>query len=187
MANTVTNVSQAKPKVTGAINVALVSSVESLPGSTSATLDSSIYKCLGYLTDEGVTNNDTVNKETVKAWGGDVVLTTEDGKDDTFAFTMMESKNADALKFIYGASNVTVADGEIHVNSKTIGPDEYVVVIDMVLRGNVAKRIVIPDGQLQELGEIAYVGNDAIKYPVTINAMADSTGTTHHEYIAIGE
>lgn len=183
MANTTANVSQAKPNTAGAIHVAPIASVQTLPASTSDALDATIYKCLGYITDEGLKNNDTVNPEKVKAWGGDVVLITKNGKEDTFAFSLMESKNANTLKFIYGENNVTISNDEIHVQSKDIGPDEYVVVIDMILRGGTAKRIVIPDGQVQELGEVSYVDNDAIKYPVTISAMQDSTGTSHHEYI----
>lgn len=187
MGNTASNVSQAKPNTSGAVYAGLLSDVETIPSSSSETLDTTVFRCLGYVSDEGVRNNDSVNAENVKAWGGDVVLTTKNGKEDTFTFTLMESKNADTLKTIYGEDNVVTGDDDIHISSTDIGPDEYVFVIDMILRGGIAKRIVIPDGMVRELGEIAYVDNDAIKYPVTISAMADSNSITHHEYIAIGE
>ena len=53
----------------------------------------------------------------------------------------------------------------------------------MVLRGGVAKRIVIPAASITELGDIAYTTSDAIGYEVTLTATADSAGNTHYEYL----
>jgi hypothetical protein len=53
----------------------------------------------------------------------------------------------------------------------------------MVLRGGVAKRIVIPAASITELGDIAYTTSDAIGYEVTLTATTDSAGNTHYEYL----
>ena len=61
-----------KPKTTGAIWVAPVGST--LPTDATTALDAA-FKCLGYASEDGVTNANSPDTDTVKAWGGDTVLT----------------------------------------------------------------------------------------------------------------
>ena len=184
MSNTATNVSTGKPNVSGAIYRAARTGSLTVPTSASASL-SSDYKCLGYISEDGVTNDLSMETDKVKAWGGDT--------GDTFKFKLLETLNEDVLKTIFGASNVTVtaatttAPKSIAINVNSEEQEEAVWVIDMIMRGNNPKRIVIPYGKITEMGEITYKDNEAVGYDVTITGTADSSGNTHYEYMEIGD
>ena len=181
MANTVSNVSTGKPAVSGGVYVAPLGTT--LPTNASSSLAAD-YKSLGYVAQEGVTNNNSMETDTYRAWGGDIVLVYQTGKNDTFAFNLIESKNLDVLKTVYGSANVSgaLATG-ITVRANATDLPACVYVIEIVMRDNVLKRIVIPNGKISEVGEITYADEQAIAYPLTITAMAGSDGDTHKEYI----
>ena len=71
MAETVTNVTTGKPKTGGAAYYAPVGTT--LPTDTAGTLDTK-FKALGYISDDGLTNTNAPDTDTVSAWGGDTVL-----------------------------------------------------------------------------------------------------------------
>lgn len=178
---TASNVSVGKPKVGGAIHVAPIGTT--LPTTADEALDNA-FKNLGYVSEDGLTNSNSPESETIKAWGGDPVLTLMTGREDTFQYTLIESLNIDALKLVYGDSNVsgTLATG-ITIHAKPEALEDHVYVIDMVLRGNAVQRIVIPCGNVSAVGDITYTDGDAIGFDLTINAQSDETGATHHTYI----
>ena len=183
MANTVTNVSAGKPKVSGAIYRAPLSSGLTLPTDATTALGTD-FKALGYVSDDGLTNTNSPDSETIKAWGGDTVLTIQTEKPDEFQLTLIEVLNTDVLAAVYGSSNVTgTIDSGITVKANADEPEEAAWVIDMVMRGGVLKRIVIPDGKVTEIGDIEYTDEDAVGYELTVQAMPDASGQTHYEYI----
>ena len=180
MAQTTSNVTAAKPATGGSLWVA--ATTVSLPASTSASLSS--FTGLGYISEDGLTNEITRDSEEIKAWGGDTVLRPQTGFTDTFSCTLIETLNKDVLKEIFGASNVTGALSTgvaVEVNSDELA--ERAWVFDMVMRGDVAKRVVIPNGRITEVGEISYRDDEASGYEITITAFPDSSGNTHYEYI----
>ncbi len=181
MANTNTNVTAGKPKVGGALFRAPLSTT--LPTNATASLGSA-FTCLGYVSDDGLTNDNSPETDDIKAWGGDTVLTVQNSKDDKFGFTLIEALNVAVLETIYGEDNVSgnINDG-IVVKANSADLDEYVWVVDMVLRGNVLKRIVIPSGKVSEVGTITYADGEAVGYETTLSTSPNSLGDTHYEYI----
>lgn len=175
-------VSVGKPKVGGAVFVAPITGT-TLPTDTTTSLHTN-FKSLGYCSDDGLTNSIEKTSDDIKAWGGDVVLTTQTEFKDSFGFTLIESMDDNVLKTVFGSSNVSgAASTGYTVKVNATENEEMSWVVDMVLKGGSVKRIVIPSAKITELGEIAYKDDEAIGYEVTITASPDATGNTHYEYI----
>ncbi len=184
MGNTATNVSVGKPAVTGGIYRAPLGST--LPTDPATALDAA-FNCVGYISSDGVTNSQSRESGEVVAWGGDVVLTPQTKKTDTFKWKMIEVENLEALKAAYGNDNVegtSLTDGiTIKANSKEL--DHAAWVIDRILNDGTKSRTVIPDGQPTTIEDIVYKDDDAIGFDVTITANPYSAfdGDTHREYL----
>ncbi|MCC8104111.1 MAG: phage tail protein [Clostridiales bacterium] len=182
MGNTVANVTTGKPQTSGAIYRA--ASGTTLPASVSEALDAA-FVCLGYVSEDGLKNNNSPESDTIKAWGGDTVLTPQTAKNDAFSLTLIEALNPDVLKVVHGDENVSgTLDTGITVKVNSDEQESYVWVCDMIMCGGVLKRIVVPNATLTSVGEITYADNTAVGYDITLTAMPDSEGQTHYEYIS---
>ena len=179
------NVSTGKPKVAGAIYRAPLGTT--LPTDASTTLAGAFVE-LGFVSEDGVTNNNTPTSDSVKAWGGSTVLVLQTEKPDEWTMTLIEALNPNVLKTVYGDSKVTVDNltNTITVQATADQLVDQIYVIDMVLKGGALKRVVIPVGSLSEVGEVVYKDDEPIGYEITLAALPDSTGVTHYEYIKLG-
>lgn len=184
MGNTATNVSVGKPATSGAIYRAPLNST--LPTSPDDSL-AAAYKCLGYVSADGVTNSQTRDTTEITAWGGDVVLNSQTKKIDTFKAKLIESLNLDVLKAAFGDNNVSGTDLTsgitIKANSKEL--DHAVWIIDRIYNDGTKSRTVIPDGQPTTMDDIVYKDDEAVGFDLTITAYGTTayTGDTHREYL----
>lgn len=171
----------AKPKVGGAVYRAPLGTT--LPTNATDTLDEA-FKELGYCSDDGITSSQETETYEIKAFGGDTVDSGIKSKTVSLKTKLIEALNVDTLKAVYGSDNVT-GDLEtgIHVKINSKDAEESSWVVDLIMRGNVAKRIVVPDVKLSEIGEITYKDDESVGYEVTLKALPDENGDAQHEYI----
>lgn len=179
--NSVANVTAGKPKVGGAIYRAPIGTT--IPTDATTALDGAFVN-MGFVSEDGVTNSNSPESDELKAWGGDTVLNLQTAKPDTFKYTLIEALNTEVLKHVYGDDNVTgTLSTGITIKANSEDQEEQIIVIEMALKGDVLKRIVIPDGKVTEVGDIVYQDGGAVGYETTLTALPDSSGNTHYEYI----
>lgn len=178
------NVTTGKAKITGSVYRAALGTALPTDANTKLTEE---FKDLGFVSEDGVVNENSPDSEDIKAWGGTIVYTSQTEKSDTFNLTLISSMDENVLKAVYGDKNVVVATNLITVKATADEQEEAVFVIEMALRGGAVKRIVIPDGKISEIGEINYNDEDLVGYEITITCMPDKTGVSHYEYILKGE
>lgn len=179
--NNSAHVTVGKPKVGGAIFRAPLNTP--LPTDAKTALNEA-FENLGYISEDGVVNSNSPESDDIKAWGGSTVLTTQTGKTDTFQFTLIEALSLAPLKLVYGDDNVTgdLSTG-ITIKANDTQQLDSCLVIEMIMRGGVLKRIVLPSAAVSEVGDISYTDSDAVGYQTTLTASPDKTGNTHYEYM----
>ena len=177
----VSNVTAAKPGVGGAIFRAPLATT--LPTTADEALDAA-FKDLGFISEDGLKNNNTASTSDVKAWGGQTVLNLQTDKPDTFKFRLIEFMNPEVLRAVYGDGNVSgaIATG-LAITANADEQEAQAWVVDCVLKGDVLDRTVIPNGVVSEVGEIQKYDGGAVGFDITIKAMPNASGATHYEYL----
>lgn len=179
---TVANVTAAKPATGGAVHTAALGTT--LPTDAKTSLSSTTYTSMGYISADGLKNNITLTSSTVKAWGGDVVLYLDQGREDTYTLTFIEGLNPDVLALVHGEDNVsgTLSTGiTVKINSEE--QEARAWVIDMVMKDGALKRVCIPNAVITSIAEVAYNEQGAVGYQVTLGTLPDDDGQRAYEYI----
>lgn len=156
---------------TGGVRVAVDGTA--LPTSAVAVL-AAAWHDLGYIGEDGVTQSIGADSNNIRAWGGDTVRVVQTSHELTYQFDMLEV-NDYTLEEYYG----NAAAGVVEVDGTP--PTSHPWIIDM-LDGTNRIRIVIPDGQITERGDVVYNGADASVLPVTVSCFPDASGNKAYIY-----
>lgn len=151
-----------------------------LPTSAAATPPlNTAFVDLGYISEDGVTQTIDADTSDIKAWqNGDIVRTIQTSHKVSYQMTMIETKK-EVLELFYSDPDATAA--AVKITGKQAKHETYVL---DVLDGDKTVRLVIPDGQVTERGEVTFKNEEAIGYQVTIVAYPDNKGVKVYQYMA---
>ncbi len=180
MSNTIKNVTAGTPKIGGSFFHAPLGST--LPTDAKTDLNKA-FKDLGYISEDGVKQSESLETNTVKAWGGDVVMTSQTGKTFTYTLKLIEALSSEVQKLIHGDDNV---DGDLEKglivkgNTKELPSEAFV--IEQIMRENTLKRTVIPNAKITSIGEVTYKDGEVVGYEITLTASPDDSGNSFYDY-----
>lgn len=176
----VDNVFAAEPSSTGAAFVAP-------KGTTMPTAVDSVlaapFVSLGFVGEDGITEKADRSTDEKKDMGGKVVKVLQTEYKHEFTFKLLESLNADVLKAVYGADNVTVtpansthgAQVKVRKTSKKLPHASWVFdTVDTELGARY--RNCVADGQITAVGDVKLASKDTIEYDLTLKVFEDTTG-----------
>lgn len=181
---------------TGTNNVANVSTTKGVSGGyffsapSTATVPTdfstalpSDFVCLGYISEDGVTESIETDTTNLKDMNGDDVYVATSSRTETITATLLEVAAA-PLKEIYGQDMVEV-DQSGNITAKHGGhtSPKRVYVLELVLRDGRQWRQVVPAGQVTEVGELSLAAGEGAGRQVTITCNVDSTGVSVYDYI----
>ena len=171
-------------KTTGAIKHAPVGTtlpVLSDIGVSGVTLDPAFVGD-EYVSEDGLTLSPSMSTTNIKDWSGTVVRKLLEEFDGTLSWTMI-STNEDTLKIAFGDDYVTSAAATLAHGAQVraaLGahlPDTQSWVF-LMKDGDARVVIVVPNGQITEVGDVTFVSNNAIGWQVTLSTYPDSDGNS---------
>lgn len=179
------NVAVGKPNIefSGGVMVAPVGTER--PANATSAIDLG-YLSTGYVGEDGVTESSERSTEDIRAWGGTKVRTVQTEFGTTLAFTLIESRRLETLRFVFGESNVSLSGTSIKVRRNEKVLPHVQVLIDM-LDGENARRLDAGYAQITEIGDITYSDGEAIGYEVTVSCDPDKNNDTLVEYVQLDD
>lgn len=166
--------------VDGIVSVAVLGTTA--PTSATASLPAS-WKDLGYISEDGVDEENSQDSEKLKAWQNSKTVRTivTDGE-TVFKFTLLQSSK-ETLETYYGVAVGT--DGSF-VFDPTAERPKRCLILD-VIDGTNRIRKFAPESQVTEVGTISHKNGEVLGYEVTVTAYRNDTlgGSVKHFHSAL--
>ena len=129
-------------------------------------------KPAGFIGEDGLTKTVDRSTEKIKDWNKDTVIVLETDHSVVVKFTFLEAANANVLRAVYGADNVTIEGRNITV-ADAAGELPHFSFVGELNGGEGKKgRVFVPDAQVTSVGDITFQKDDVIKYEVEIECFA---------------
>ena len=153
-----------------------------LPAYPSAEL-AEAWEEVGFVAQDGITWHHGRSGEVLKDWSNTIRRVLESSDDKTIAVPII-STTEEVLKTIFGAGNVeaTAAD-TTHGNLLKVASAAGIMsgeeaFLFLMKDGDARVVIVVPNGQITEVGDVTFVSNNAIGWQVTLSTYPDSDGNS---------
>lgn len=158
------------------------------PSGTALPTDSSTplaaaFKLLGYLSEDGLTNTTDTDTTEIKDANGTTVMKVITSYAESYQFALLEVLRAEAAKMRYNTGAVTGTDKSMTIKHQMPSDEDFVLVFEIAMTGNVKDRLVIGNGTRAEFGDRQVHAGDVQVYDITVSANDMGNGVTAIEYI----
>lgn len=133
-----------------------------------------------YVSEDGLTLTPSISTSDIKDWSGATVRKVLESYDGTLSWTMI-STNEGALGVAFGADHITTENA-----SSTHGKQVKAALgahlpeaqswVFLMKDGDARIVILVPNGQVTEVGEVNFASNSAVGWAVTLSTYPDSNG-----------
>lgn len=178
------NILVASDTVTGGVALAPLGTTE--PADVATALPEAFQRA-GYVSSDGVERNESVDTDTIKAWGGNTVRIVKKSTEVTINFAFLEYLNPVVQKAIYGDGHVkstkatTEHGNQIELDGVIEMGPHRILVIEMV-DGDIRGRLVFHDVQISSREKYTAKDAETMVRKVTFTAFPDENGSYFHEY-----
>ena len=151
----------------------------------SATALPAEYKLLGYLSEDGLTNTTDTDTAEIKDANGATVMKIITSYAESYQFALLEVLRAEAAKLRYNSDAVTGNDKSMTIKHQMPSDEDFVLVFEIAMSGDVTDRLVIGNATRAEFGDRQVHAGDPQVYDITVSANDMGNGVTAIEYIGI--
>lgn len=151
----------------------------------SATALPSAYKLLGYLSEDGLTNTTDTDATEIKDANGTTVMKIITSYAESYQFALLEVLRAESAKLRYNSDAVTGTDKSMTIKHQMPSDEDFVLVFEIAMSGDVKDRLVIGNATRAEFGDRQVHAGDPQVYDITVSANDMGNGVTAIEYIGI--
>lgn len=153
-----------------------------LPTDSSTPL-AAAFKLLGYLSEDGLTNATDTDTTEIKDANGTTVMKVITSYAESYQFALLEVLRVEAAKMRYNSDAVTGTDKSMTIKHQMPSDEDFVLVFEIAMSGDVKDRLVIGNGMRAEFGDRQVHAGDAQVYDITVSANDMGNGVTAIEYI----
>lgn len=153
-----------------------------LPTDATTTLNASVFKEVGALSDDGTVASSSQEFNNIYMWQNNALAAALPGQyDRKFTFTCLE-QNSQTLNIAFGGSTLTQQAWGVSIAEKAPGRDIRAWVLHGI-DGTRLWRIVVPQGQITSKGDVTWASTDVAGMEVEVTAFPDASNNYAYHYI----
>jgi hypothetical protein len=153
-----------------------------LPTDATTSLNASIFKEVGALSDDGPVSSSSQDFTSVYMWQNNALAASLPGQyNRTFKFTCLE-QNSQTLNIQFGGSTLTQQSWGVSIAEKAGGRDIRSWVLHGI-DGVRLYRLVVPLGQITSKGDVTWSASGVASMEVEVTAFPDASSNYAYHYI----